>query len=380
MAALAARLKSRSPFAWEPTNTKLLTFVAAHKQEALSMPAEKPAPKPVSSLEIAWEAWSEVPRFGVRYRHLSSAALGEDYRVGVAIEELAPGKQSSPAHYHIFEEEHLYLLEGALTVRIGSASYEMKAGDYVCFPAGQKAGHCLINKSAAVARYVIVGERNPNEVAVYTDTNKVLVRALGRRAIFDLGGVRGYWDGENTGLAEGESPPSDAASIVSETPIEPKPPISSHDLEWDEEGPPDSMQFGGRSKHLTYAATGGDYRVGMLIESPAPGKRLAPRHYHMLEEEHALILEGEVALLLGDDRYEMKAGDYICFPAGQRIGHSFMNSGEGPCSYLMIGERNPSDVCVFPDSNKMAVKALGANGGAVFDMSGVRGYWDGEEI
>ena len=32
----------------------------------------------------------------------------------------------------------------------------------------------------------------------------------------------------------------------------------------------------------------------MLIESPAPGKRLAPLHYHMLEEEHALILEGQV--------------------------------------------------------------------------------------
>jgi uncharacterized cupin superfamily protein len=343
------------------------------------MPAERPAPKPISSLDVAWEDWSEVPRFGVRYRHLSSAALGEDYRVGVAIEELAPGKQSSPAHYHIFEEEHVYLLEGALTVRIGSASHEMKPGDYVCFPAGQKAGHCLINKSGAVARYVIVGERNPSEVAVYTDSSKVLVRALGRRAIFDLHGKRGYWDGENTGLAEGERPPSDAASTVSETPIEPKSPISSHDLQWHEEGPLDSARFGGRSKHLTYAAAGADYRVGVLIESPAPGKRLAPRHYHMLEEEHALILEGQVALLLGDARFEMKPGDYVCFPAGQRIGHSFMNSGEGPCSYLMIGERNANDVCVYPDSNKVAVKALSTNGGAVFDMSGVRGYWDGEE-
>jgi hypothetical protein len=45
----------------------------------------------------------------------------------------------------------------------------------------------------------------------------------------------------------------------------------------------------------------------------------------------------------------------------------------------MIGERKANDVCVYPDSNKMAVKALSANGGAVFDMSGARGYWDGEE-
>ena len=69
------------------------------------MSTEKIAPpKPISSLDVAWEEWSEVPRFGVRYRHLTRAAVGEGYRVGVAIEELRPGKQSTPAHYHIFEE------------------------------------------------------------------------------------------------------------------------------------------------------------------------------------------------------------------------------------------------------------------------------------
>ena len=68
----------------------------------------------------------------------------------------------------------------------------------------------------------------------------------------------------------------------------------------------------------------------------------------MLEEEHALILEGQVTLLLGDERHEMKAGDYVCFPAGRKVGHSFLNSGPGPCSYLMIGEHNPNEVCVYP--------------------------------
>jgi uncharacterized cupin superfamily protein len=154
------------------------------------------APKPISSLDIGWEEWSPAPRFGMRSKHLTRAAIGsENYRVGVAVEELAPGKQSSPAHYHIFEEEHVYIFEGALTVRLGDDRYDMKSGDYVCFPAGQKAGHCLINKSGAICRYVIVGERNPDEVVVYTDSRKVLVRALGRRAIFDLAATRGYWDG-----------------------------------------------------------------------------------------------------------------------------------------------------------------------------------------
>lgn len=146
------------------------------------MPTATPAPpKPISSHDIAWTEWSEVPRFGLRYRALSLAALGEDYHVGVSIEELPPGKQSAPAHYHIFEEEHVYVLEGALTVRIGAERYRMQAGDYVCFPAGQRAGHCLVNEGGAPCRYVMVGERNPNEVAVYTNSNKVLVRAIAAR-------------------------------------------------------------------------------------------------------------------------------------------------------------------------------------------------------
>jgi uncharacterized cupin superfamily protein len=335
-------------------------------------------PKPISSLDVAWKELSEVPRFGVRCRHLTRTAVGEDYRVGVAIEELVPGKQSSPAHYHIFEEEHVYILEGALTVRMGADTYEMSAGDYVCLPAGQKAGHCLINNSGATCRYVIVGERNPNEVVVYTDSKKVLARALGGRAIFDLAATRGYWDGEDTGLPNGEIQPSYAVRIAPEAPVKPKPPISSHDAAWDEEGPPESTRFGGRPKHLTYAAVGKDYHVGILIEAPAPSMRLAPKHYHMLEEEHALILEGQVTLFLSDERYEMKAGDYVCFPAGQKVGHSFMNSGTGPCSYLMIGEHNPNDVCVYPDSNKIAVNALRSRD-SIFDMSGVREYWDSEQ-
>jgi hypothetical protein len=54
--------------------------------------------KLISSRDIAWTEWSAVPRFGLRYRHLSLATIGPDYRVGVAIEGLPPGKQTVPAH------------------------------------------------------------------------------------------------------------------------------------------------------------------------------------------------------------------------------------------------------------------------------------------
>ena len=319
---------------------------------------------PISIDDVPWTEWSDVPRFGIRYRHLSLAALGEDYRIGVAIEELPPGMQTAPAHYHIFEEEHL-----------GNGRHTMKAGDYVCFPAGQKAGHCLINATQAPCRYVIIGERNPNEVVVYTDSNKVLVRALGRRALFDLGATKGYWDDEVTGLPEGIVPPDNDNNADIGPDPSPKRPIATGNvaLESDDISP----RFGGSVRHLTHAAVGNDCHVGVLIEMPDPGKRLAPLHYHMREEEHALILEGEMTLLLGDETYPMKPGDYVAFPAGRKVGHSLMNSGTGPCRYLMIGARDPADVCVYPQSEKMAVAALRERAN-VFDMKARQQYWDGE--
>lgn len=331
---------------------------------------------PIATASVPWTESLDLPRFQARYRHLTRAIMGDTYQIGVTIEELLPGSQSAPFHYHIFEEEHVLILEGDVTLRLGDQRHAMKAGDYVCFPAGQKAGHCLVNDSGTVCRYVLVGERNPNEICFYPDSNKVLVRALGRRAVLDAGALRNYWHGEHTGLPEGRRPPGGDPEILTTADTPPRPPIALAAVE--RETTSVGAHFGGEAQHLTYAAVGKDYRVGMMIEAPAPGKRLAPRHYHMLEEEHALILEGEVMLLLGDDRHVMKPGDYVCFPAGVKIGHSFLNSGSGPCRYLMIGAKNPNEVCVYPDSGKLAVDAL-RSPDSIFDMGNTRQYWDGEE-
>jgi len=147
-------------------------------------------PVPVES--VPWREWSHGIRFGGRTQHLSRL-FTDDYRVGVVIEELPPGKQSSPAHYHLTEEEHILMLDGTATLRLGEQEHVLKSGDYVCFPAGQAAGHCLVNRGQAACRYLIIGERRPNEVAVYTDSNKLMVRKLG---VFDGSATRDYWDGE----------------------------------------------------------------------------------------------------------------------------------------------------------------------------------------
>jgi uncharacterized cupin superfamily protein len=97
--------------------------------------------EPFSIEDVPWEEWQQGKRFGSRVRQLSKHGGGS--HVGVLMEELPPGKQSSPAHYHLLEEEHLLVLEGQMTLRLGEQTYEVSAGDYVCFPAGQAMAHTL---------------------------------------------------------------------------------------------------------------------------------------------------------------------------------------------------------------------------------------------
>lgn len=333
-------------------------------------------PLPIASASVPWTVYDDIPNFRGRARHLTRAVY-PDYRIGVLVEELPPGGRSAPLHYHMLEEEHVYMLEGVATLRLGDATRRMAAGDYVCFPAGQRAGHCLVNDGDAPCRYVVVGERNPNDVIVYPDSNKVRVRSLGPGAVLDLAARRGYWDGEDTGLPA--APPPEAVPAPAAEPA-PKQPVATDAVPWDEEGPGTGSRFGGRSRHLTGAALGGpDYHVGVLIEAPAPGRRLAPKHWHTAEEEHALVLTGRLTLLLGDERHEMGPGDYAVFPAGQPVGHSFINSGSGEAAYLMIGGRVADDVCVYADSAKVGVSAL-PDGRNLFDATALRRYWDGEAL
>jgi uncharacterized cupin superfamily protein len=47
----------------------------------------------------------------------------------------------------------------------------MRAGDCAAFPAGSTDGHHFINRTGAVARFLVIGSRAPREVATYSDVD-----------------------------------------------------------------------------------------------------------------------------------------------------------------------------------------------------------------
>ena len=147
---------------------------------------------PFSVEDVPWEEYSHGERFGTRFRQLGE--YGGCSHVGVCMEEIAPGRQAYVAHYHLLEEEQLLVLEGRPTLRLGERRIPMEPGSYVVFSAGQKAGHALVNETDEPVRYLIIGERNPNEVTVHTDTGRVGVRLVGEG--YRMGESVDYWDGE----------------------------------------------------------------------------------------------------------------------------------------------------------------------------------------
>ncbi len=149
--------------------------------------------EPFSIEDVPWETFQKGDRFKVNYRSLGDHGGGS--HLGVSYETLEPGKQAYPAHYHYLEEEHLMILKGSLTLRLGQKTYEMKEGDYVCFPAGQKAGHAILNKGTQPCTYLMIGERNPSEVSVYTDTGRIGVRLTQQGYHKDAN--MDYWEGED---------------------------------------------------------------------------------------------------------------------------------------------------------------------------------------
>lgn len=141
--------------------------------------------------QVPWEESSHGTRFGMRYQHLSS--FGGGTQVSVSMEVLAPGKQANPAHYHLLEEEHVFVLEGSLTLHLGDRRFELSAGHYVCFPAGQKVGHALVNHTAEPCRYLVLGTPHPHDVSVHTDTGRVSVKLTGEA--YRQSATMAYWEG-----------------------------------------------------------------------------------------------------------------------------------------------------------------------------------------
>jgi uncharacterized cupin superfamily protein len=174
--------------------TPAVTTAATTAAPPPALPSPTPN-VPIRSGELPWKDYGHGVRFGGR--SLALGKLGGAQLVGVNLDEIAPGKQSCPFHYHQREEEHFFVLKGRCILRSGEQRHELGPSDYVCFPAGTGVAHCFENLFEEPCLLLAIGTRDAHENVVYPDSGKVLAKAL--NAILPLPEQSlDYWHGERT--------------------------------------------------------------------------------------------------------------------------------------------------------------------------------------
>jgi len=104
----------------------------------------------------------------------------------------------------------------------------------------------------------------------------------------------------------------------------------------------------------------GSDKIGLMIQTIAPGKRSSRRHRHLFQEELLIVMAGNGHLLHGDERIPVAAGVCVCYRAGDADAHAFENSGDQDLVIWAFGNRFTYEVALYPDEGVAFVEGLGA--------------------
>lgn len=111
-------------------------------------------------------------------KRLGDAGGLQDF--GLNLMTLPPGGWSSQRHWHSHEDEFVYVLQGELTLVEDDGETLLRAGDCAAFPKNSGNGHHMINRSDAVAVYLEVGSRHPEDLTTCSDIDLMSSNADGR--------------------------------------------------------------------------------------------------------------------------------------------------------------------------------------------------------
>lgn len=126
-------------------------------------------------------------------------------------------------------------------------------------------------------------------------------------------------------------------------------------------------------------------KLGISVDTVAPGMRGCPYHFHYAQEEAFVILEGEGSLRVAGEMLALTAGDVVFIPPGPQYPHQIVNTSAAPLKFLSISTRDSPEVVEYPDSGKYLAMAAGplADGrtqvfGRMHRAADDLDYWDGE--
>lgn len=99
---------------------------------------------------------------------------------GVNLTTLEPGARSAERHWHAKEDEFIYVLAGEIVLVTKDGETELKPSMAAGFPAGDKNGHHLVNRSSEPAHYLEVGTRAKDDDVDYPDIDMKAEKRAGK--------------------------------------------------------------------------------------------------------------------------------------------------------------------------------------------------------
>jgi uncharacterized cupin superfamily protein len=81
-------------------------------------------------------------------------------------------------------------------------------------------------------------------------------------------------------------------------------------------------------------------------------------HRHIYEEECVYIIAGQATVIVDENQYSVKAGDFIGYPANGKP-HTMINSGNEELICIVVGHRSAQDVVEYPKQGKKMYKHHG---------------------
>jgi uncharacterized cupin superfamily protein len=307
---------------------------------------------PIHVDDLTGDVWSAGELDAVRTRLGAPAGAR---RIGVAIIDVAPGARATPAHSHADEDELFLVLGGDGLSWQSSGSrdvrtYAVAEGDVLFHPSGGDA-HTLLAGPQGL------------RVLVVAEGSRTHITWLPRTKQFWLGPRWSPADTPPPFAADAALPPIDRPEPTAE-----RPPsiVALADVPLEKGGQ-------GRFRHATRDAgrAAGARRIVLAHDRLPAGCINGPNHWHTHAEEAFYVAAGSGTAVIGGERHPLRPGSFFLRPPGTGVAHRIEVGDEG-MDLVTVGDKVPGDVCVYPDSRKIAVRP------GVFLPIADLAYFDGE--
>ena len=124
----------------------------------------------------------------------------------------------------------------------------------------------------------------------------------------------------------------------------------------------------------------GSHRLGLSLWEVPPGEAAYPYHWHVVEEELIIVLEGTPQLRTPDGRRRLETGEVVVFKVGEGGAHQLVNDTDLTVRFLSFSSwKNGPEICFYPDSNKVLAFSAPDEVYELYKRGSAVGYWEDEE-